>query len=200
MENKNESGEVEENLDLPEVKEGETDTTDWKAEAETLREKAIKQRERTKELKAQLKALTPAEKKAEAKSENKSESRDLDSGDKALLVAYGVKGSDEIALAKAFMQRTGEDIDTLIGDDIFQAKLGALREAKASQKAIPSGTKRSVTSPKDSVDYHLEKYENGSMQLSEMPFSMRAKVLDAKMKKIKDENTFNFSNSQNNLS
>ena len=47
--------EVEETLDLPEVQEGEEDTTDWKSEAQKLREKAIAQRERTKALKEQLK-------------------------------------------------------------------------------------------------------------------------------------------------
>jgi hypothetical protein len=191
MSEKNDAVEVEETLDLPEeTKEGEEDTTDWKAEAQKLQAKAIKQRESTKELKARLKELTPAEKKAEAKS------GDLDNGQKALLVAYGVKGPDEIALAKSWMQRTGDDIDVLIGDDIFTAKLNALREAKATQQAIPSGTKRSTNSPKDSVDYHLEKYENGTMPLNEMDFEMRSKVLTAKLEKDKKASKFNFTPSQ----
>src|SRR3990167_11190875 len=46
--------EVEEILDLPEIKEGEDDTTDWKAEAEKLQHKAISQRERTKTIKKEL--------------------------------------------------------------------------------------------------------------------------------------------------
>ena len=54
METKNEvevEAEVEETLDLPVVNEGEDDTTDWKAEATKLQNKAISQRERTKTLK-----------------------------------------------------------------------------------------------------------------------------------------------------
>ena len=188
-----ENQEVDENLDLPETKEGEEDTTDWKAEAQKLKDKAIRQRERTKALKDELNTLKVSA-KPEAKPENKAESGDLSSGDKALLVAYGVKGKDEIALAQSFMKRTGDDIDTVIGDDIFQARLSKLREAKTSAEAVPSGTKRSVVSPKDSVEYHLDKYENGTMELKDMPFSMRSKVLDAKVKKMKEEQTFNFSN------
>jgi len=192
--------EVEEALDLPETKEGEEDTTDWKAEAQKLREKAIRQRERTKELKAQLKSLTP-EKKADASPETKesreSKSSDLDNGQKALLVAYGVKGADELALAKSWMQRTGDDIDVMISDDIFTAKLQALRVAKASQEALPSNTKRTGQSyAKDSVEYNLQKYESGEVQLADMPFAIRSKVLAAKMKKEKEDNEFSFTPSK----
>lgn len=189
---KNES-EVEETLDLPEVEEGQEDTTDWKAEAKKLQEKAIKQRENTKTLKAKIKELTPAEKKAETV---QAKSGDLDNGQKALLVAYGVKGTDEIALAKSWMQRTGDDIDVMISDDIFTAKLGALREAKASQAAVPTGTKRSNVSIKDSVEYNLEQYETGKIQLSDLPFEARSKVLAAKMKKDEAESKFNFGSSR----
>ncbi len=189
MDKNQETQEVEEALDLPEEKEGEEDTTDWKAEAKKLQEKAIKQREKTKELKAKLKAQ-PTETKP-ADQENKS--GDLDFGEKAYLKSMlDIKGADEIALVKQWRTRTGDDLDTLVSDDIFLSKLTSLREARTSQEAIPSGTRRSNASTKDSVEFHLEKYENGSMKLNDMDFDMRSKVLTAKLEKDKKSSTFNF--------
>ena len=83
---------------------------------------------------------------------------ELDKGDKALLVAYGIKGQDEFALAKNFMNRTGDDIDAIVGDDIFQAKLKALRDAKAVADATPKGNKRSANAPQDAFDVAYKKY------------------------------------------
>ena len=88
--------EVEVNLDLPEIKEGEEDTTDWKAEATKLREKAIAQRERTKALKDQLKALTPAEKRAEINQSKPDENQLLE---KAFLRSAQIVDADEVDLA-----------------------------------------------------------------------------------------------------
>ncbi len=182
----NQETEVEEALDLPEVEEGQEDTTDWKAEAKSLQAKAIKQRENTKALKAKIKELTPAEKKAEA---NQAQSNELDSGSKALLVAYGIKGKDEIALAQSYMQRTGEDIDAVVEDDIFQAKLSKLREAKATAQAVPSGTKRPGSTPKDDVDFWSEKYNSGT-PLNEIPENLQMKVLNAKIDSEKKSSRF----------
>lgn len=178
---------VEETLDLPaEAAEGEADTTDWKAEAQKLQAKAIKQREATKELKAKLKEFAPEVKKPEAP---QAKSDELDSGSKALLVAYGIKGKDEIALAQSYMQRTGEDIDTVIEDDIFQAKLSKLREVKASTLAVPGATKRSGSGAKDDLDYWSEKYESGTA-LNDIPDNLQMKVLNAKLDRDKQTSKF----------
>lgn len=178
---------VEEALDLPaDAGEGEEDTTDWKAEAQKLQAKAIKQREATKELKAKLKELTPAEKKVEA---DQAKSNELDSGSKALLVAYGIKGKDEHTLAQDYMRRTGQDVDSLVEDDIFQAKLGKLREAKATAQATPTATKRSTGSTKDDVDYWSEKYQSGTA-LNEIPDHLQMKVLNARLEKEKQTSKF----------
>ncbi len=177
MEQKNEV-DVEETLDLPTVVDGEEDLTDWKAEATKLQEKAIKQRQATKELKAKLKELTPAEKKQET---IQAKSGELDNGDKALLVAYGVKTPDEIALAKTWMKRTGDDIDVMISDDIFNAKLTALREARDVAKATPSGSKRTGNTVKDTAEYWTQKYLDGT-ELNELPREFRMKAIQAKTK------------------
>ncbi len=177
----NEQEDVEETLDLPEVEEGKEDTTDWKAEAQALQKKAIKQRENTKTLKAKIKELTPAEKKVEA---NQAKSGELDYGQKAFLNSYGIKGSDEVALVKQWVSRTGDDLDTIVSDDIFTAKLTALREARESAKAIPQGTKRSTNTAKDSVDYWGDKYNTGT-PLKDVPSEFRTQVLNRRIDKDK---------------
>lgn len=111
------------------------------------------------------------------KSEKAEKSGELDYGQKAFLIANGIKGADELALVKTWMQRTGDDIDTIVGDDIFQARLTKHRETKATADAVPSTSKRAVNSTKDSVDYWLGK------DFSEVPQEMRAKVLDERIKR-----------------
>src|ERR1700752_1822811 len=94
---KNEPGaeiEVEENLDLPEVKEGQEDTTDWKAEAQKLREKAIAQRERTKSLKDQLKEAKAAVETAKVPKQTQDPSK-ADKLDETALDYLDLKGISE---------------------------------------------------------------------------------------------------------
>lgn len=187
MSDKNQEAEVEEALDLPEeTKEGEEDTTDWKAEARKLQEKAIKQRERTKELKSQLKALTPAEKKQEA---DQGKSNDLDYGQKAYLKSYGVSGSDELALVKEFMANTGKSLDEVVDNKYFTNSLNELRDMRATRDAVPTGNKRSGVSSKDSVEYWSEKYQSGTA-LNEIPEDMQMKVLNLRMDKEKSKTRF----------
>ena len=101
----------------------------------------------------------PKEQKVEPEpSKEPSKLGELDKGDRALLVAYGIKGADEFALAKNFMNRTGDDIDTIVGDDIFQAKLKVLRDAKAVADATPKGNKRPASAAQDSFDVAYKKY------------------------------------------
>lgn len=129
--------------------------------------------------------------KAEKTIKTSKKSNDLDTGDKAFLMQTGVK-LDELEFAQGIMKKTGLSIEEFAADDYAQAKLKSFREARTTAQAIPSGTRRSSPQTKDSVDYHLEKYENGSMKLNEMPFEMREKVLQAKMKKEENSSKFTF--------
>lgn len=157
------------------------ETTDWKARAEELEQKAIKQREKTKELKAKLsefEASVPTKK-----------SNDFDYGQKAFLKTYGISGADELALVKTWTDRTGDSIDTLVTDELFNMKLKALREAKAVKEAIPISTNRSASQVSNKLDYWLEKYNQGT-PLKEVPFEIRNEVLNARLKA--DENKSKF--------
>lgn len=176
MENENEEVIIAPEEELDDVEESEdSDTTDWKAEA--LKARAIAKRLKTKSEKAKTPAEAPSKKEETTSSE-------LDYGQKAFLRSYDIKGADEVALVKTFMARTGDDLDSIVEDDIFQAKLANLREVKATKQAIPTGTKRSGQSPRTEVEYWLEK------PFSEVPQDMRSSVLKAKISNEKNTNIF----------
>lgn len=185
MDNQNDQ-EVEETLELPEVEENsEADATDWRAEAEKLQQKAIRQREKTKELKAKLAELETAsaskpdpEREKGKDNKNKEKLNDFDYGEKAFLASYGIKDADERELVKTFMNRTGDDLDTIVSDEIFTAKLDKLREAKAVKDAIPVSSRRSsATDVKTAVDYWLDK------PFSDVPKDLRRDVLNKKLER-----------------
>ena len=97
-------------------------------------------------------------------------------GEKAYLKAHGVSGSDELALVKAFQTRTGDDLDTLVSDDVFLGKLKSLRDARESQAATPRGKGRSGESSVTDIDLAVAKFK----ETGELPsdFETRKKVVD----------------------
>lgn len=175
MENENDIQEVEETAEDSEVAdETAGEATDWRAKAEEaerrikeLEIKAIKQREKTKELKA--------------KTVTEDKPSDFDYGQKAFLKSYGIDGADERELVKSFMSRTGEDLDTVINDDILQAKLVSLRNAKIAKDAVPISTGRSTPAQGNKLDYWLAKYQT-SGNLGEVPKELQRDVLNARLK------------------
>lgn len=127
--------------------------------------------------------LRPAEEPKPRKSGNKG---DLDYGMKAFLTANGIKGADELSLVKEAMSATGKDLEDVIESRFFQAELKELREAKAVKDATPSGTKRSTTSARDSVEYWIAKGELPPME----DFELRKKVVNAKIQKATVKDVF----------
>src|SRR3990167_621675 len=83
---------------------------------------------------------------------------DLDYGQKAFLKAYGISGSEELALIKQFQDR-GFGLDSIVEDDVFKAKLTNLREAKESQDAIPKGKGRSAQVASTNIDLAYAKFK-----------------------------------------
>jgi hypothetical protein len=166
--------EVEEAEELdPYQDDSEEDLTDWKAEAEKYKGMASRYKTERDKLKA---------KKAEAP---KKENKDLDYGQKAFLVASGIKGSEEIELVKQYLA-SGKELDEIIENKHFQNDLKDLRDDKAIKAAIPSNTKRSGTSTRDSVDYWLAKGELPPPDQVEL----RRQVVNAKIKSQSTGNPF----------
>lgn len=115
-------------------------------------------------------------------------SGDLDYGQKAYLVASGIKGEEERKLVTEFMENTGKSLEDVVENKFFQAELKELREGKASADAVPKGSKRTGQSSKDSVDYWLAK--------GEMPENtpenqeLRRKIVNERYKRETSTNKF----------
>jgi hypothetical protein len=122
----------------------------------------------------------PADKKDDPKPEPKSQPSELGYAEKAYASAtYGIKGEKEFALLQEWMADTGKKLETVLENNRFQGELKDLREATDSANAVPRGTKRSSSSPKDSVDYWLDK------PTQDIPQDMRIKVVNARIAREK---------------
>jgi len=165
------------------------DTTDWKAIAEANRELAIRNQGIAKRFKTKLEKAkdrpepsSSTEKVVETK---KSSEVDFTSGDKALLRSFDIKGADEIALAKNWMQRYGDEIDVMAENEVFQSKLKSLRESKASIDATPKGTRRGTQTSSNDVQSWVDKINSGQAKSSDIEdVQLRRQVLN---KRIEDQ-------------
>ena len=174
---------VEESLDLPKVVEGEEDTTDWKAEAQKLRDKAIAQRERTKTLKLKLadkekaiEALATGSKKAEP-----SKTGELDETQLDYLDLKGVSEAEDVKIIEDIVKKTGMTVRQALKDDYVQAKLTANKGQREVKDATPSGTKRSGNSGGTDIATAIAKYEQANYDPASLPdnFALRSAVINA---------------------
>lgn len=121
----------------------------------------------------------------QSESRKSSQSGELDYGQKAYLVANGIKDSSEIKLAQTVMQETGKTLEQVLESKYFQAELSEMRESKATNNAIPKG-KRSGNATSDTVEYWLAK---GTLPpVSEV--ELRRKVVNARAKKSESSSIF----------
>lgn len=108
---------------------------------------------------------------------NSSKPNELDLGGIAYLNSMvGLKGKDEIALARQYIAN-GKDILDLGENKFFNQDLQALREAKETANAVPKGKNRSSQAGINDVDFAIAKYK----ETGELPddFVTRNKVIDA---------------------
>lgn len=172
--------ELEEPEDAPDIKEGEKDETDYKALA--IKNAGIAKRNKTKLDKLKLKNAKDAGRK---EGEQDEKNKGFDYGQKAFLKSNGIE-KDEYELVKEVMSATGKDLEDVLESKHFQGMLKEQRDVKATKDATPAGSKRSTTSTRDTVEYWIAK--------GEMPpaseVELRRKVVNAKIKKDRDRNTF----------
>ncbi len=178
METKNEEVvEVEENLDLPAVDEGEDDTTDWKAEAEKLQHKAISQRERTKTLKKELaearKAVGVVAGSKETPSQPKGE---LDATQLDYLDLKGYTESEDINFIQTVIKKTDQTLREVLKDDYVIAKLASFKAARDVKAATPSSTRRGGDVSGD-ISAAVAKFEATGVMPDD--FELASKVTDA---------------------
>jgi hypothetical protein len=178
--------EVELDLNLDEEtteEETKTDVQPEKKPAETLEARKARLERQLAQTNKKL-GLGQETPKVEAKPDT---SNDL--GEKAYLIANGIKTPEEINLAKRLSKETGKDIESLLATTYFQTELKDFREKKATADAIPNGNKRANNSAVDTVEYWIAKGELPPTSEVEL----RRKVVNAMIKK--DETKGQFYNS-----
>jgi Xaa-Pro aminopeptidase len=181
-----------ENLDY--TNEAEEVATSEEATTESHPEEGMTEREkelleRVKKAEAALIGLKKEKKaaKEEPKPELKKPNADtFDYGELAYLEMKGVKSDEEAAFVKKMMERTGDSLKDVLADDYVKNRLKSIREEKATKEAMPSNTRRSQTSGKDSVDYWINKGELPPMDQVEL----RRKVVNAKIDREKQRSKF----------
>jgi len=163
-----------ENVD-EEVETSEEETTEEDSNEDELtdREKQFLARAKKaeKKLKAEKKTLTEDKPKEEPKESS------LDYGQKAFLVAEGVKRGEETNLVEEFME-TGKSLEDILDSRVFQAELKSLREDIKAKEATPSNSKRSTSTSRDKVEYWVNKGELPPIDQVEL----RRAVVNAKVK------------------
>src|SRR3990167_8342627 len=82
------------------------------------------------------------------------------------------------------LKDSGKSLKDLLGAKWLQSDLRERKESRATKNAIPSGTKRSTSSSRDSVDYWLSK------PFTDVPKEMRREVLKARTKIESNKNKF----------
>lgn len=138
---------------------------DWKAEA--LKFKAILDRNKNK----------PQVKESSKKSD------DFGYDVKAYLKTSGIN-SNEFDFVKSELKQSGlKDVDALLDNDYFKARLEKHRAVIKTTEATPTG-KRSGGVPTDSVEYWASK------PLEEVPQEMRIKVVNHQLSKEKNKGQF----------
>lgn len=137
---------------------------DWKAEA--LKYKAILDRK--------------AKKAEPAHEETKSDDFGYDV--KAYLKASGVNAT-EFDFVKKELKTYGGDLDSLLENEYFKAKLETQRNLQKTQDAVPQGKGGSGV-PTDSIDYWMTK------PLAEVPQEFRREVVNAKLAQDKNKGKF----------
>ena len=196
--NKNEAGEGEvedvEEIDIEETEgdgeEGDESDKDDKPKdkdekpVETPEAKRARLKRQLEQLDKKHPELADKPNKSDKKTSKKSD--DLDYGEKAFLIANGIKESDEMDLVQEVMKSTGKSLDEVVGSRFFQAELKEMRDDKATADATPKGSKRGNNSASNTVEYWIAKGELPPKDQREL----RQKVVNARIKADSSKSQF----------
>ena len=164
---KNEKLEADIDADIPEVKElTEADLSDeaadWKEKFQEthkkLMESSIRQRERTKVLKAELAELKQKQpEKVEKKVEKAPGGTDY--AQKAYLKASGLINTGEMELFENELSkyREGTSLDAVLESQDFKSKLALYREEQSTRNATPGSSPRSNATTRNKVEYWIDR-------------------------------------------
>jgi hypothetical protein len=125
----------------------------------------------------------------EVKQEPKSQSSELGYAEKAYLQGNDIRGNEEFSIVQKYVKDTGKKLEELVDEativgKLIRSEIKELRETKATDNATPKGTKRSTSTPKDSVDYWIKK------PFDEVPQEMKIAVVNRRIELEKSKNPF----------
>lgn len=109
-----------------------------------------------------------------------------DFGEKAYLIANGIKGSDEFEFVEKMKKETGLSLDKLLETTYFQTEFKDFKEKKTTAAATPSGSKRTTAPSIDTVEYWIAK---GELPPENQP-KLRQAVVNARIKKEESRGPF----------
>ena len=153
-------------------------TTETEKEEPTFTDAERKAFARAKVAEAKVKEL-----KAQLDKGTSKKSDGLDYGQKAFLIANGIKGEAEMKFVTEELKKSGKPLDELLDNKYFKSDLEDMRELAKSAAATPAG-KGSNNSSTDSVEYWMTK------DLEDVPKEMRIQVVNAKLKQEKSGGVF----------
>ena len=175
----NEGTEVEATVEAEVETEVETETEEGEEQEEQKSEKTERRTETLEQKEARLsRQLEQTRKKlgkdSEIKTQNKS--GDLDYGQKAFLIANGIKDAKEVEFIKKEMKTSGLELDALLENGYFMQRFTEFQSLNKTAQAVPKGT-RGAGVDTGSVEFWATK------PIEEVPQDMRIKVVNYKLSK-----------------
>lgn len=142
---------------------------------------------RTKEAETKLKTFASEKKDTPTTKKEGKEDKSLDYGQKAFLIANGIKGQEELSIVQDVLNATGKSLDEVIEMRFVQEELKALREQKQTEDATPKGNgERGGNGARNTVDFWIAKGELPPADQVEL----RRKVVNEKLKRSKQKSKF----------
>lgn len=142
---------------------------------------------RTKEAETKLKTFASEKKDTTPTKKADKDDKSLDYGQKAFLIANGIKGQEEISIVQDVLNSTGKSLDEVIEMRFVQEELKALREQKQTEDATPKGNEgRGGNGARGTVDFWIAKGELPPADQVEL----RRKVVNEKLKRSKQKSKF----------
>lgn len=153
------------------------------------------QKLRAEKAEARLKETRQEDTPKKKESSLKTESNDIDYGNLAFYNTKSnvvkIEADDDIDFLKKTIEETGKPQQVVLNSKWFQAELAERREAKATEEAIPTSTKRSSTPTGDDVGILAEKVSMGKMTLKDIKdHDLRIKVTNQMINQSNDGRPF----------
>jgi hypothetical protein len=158
------------------------ETIDWQARAKDLEQKAIKQRENTKELKDKISKL-----EAQVKPEEKPDEPDYTKAmvEETFLETKGVLLDKQKEFVKKEVKETKKPLGEVLKFKYVQEELANIKTQAEAEAGMPQGSGQTAGKSSKNVDYWLQK---GGVPEDDL--ELADKVIEARLEKEKTKDMF----------